>query len=85
MRKRSQHTSHRYFHHLHNAGPGSYNLPPLIGQLAADSNKINNPRYSIGKAKKMEIKVMDKNLSVANIGKHSPGVGRYSPDPNKQK
>lgn len=68
---------------LQRAGPGSYNLPPLIGTLSVDANKINNPRYSIGKADKFAMKVMDKSQLSAAIGQHSPGVGRYSPDVNK--
>lgn len=68
---------------LQRAGPGSYNLPPLIGTLSVDANKINNPRYSIGKADKFAMKVMDKSQLSAAVGQHSPGVGRYSPDVNK--
>ena len=71
--------------YLQRAGPGSYNLPNLFGGVISNSNLNNNPRYSIGKEDKDSIKVMDKHQQTANIGKFSPGVGRYSPDISKLK
>lgn len=68
---------------LQRAGPGSYNLPPLLGGMALESHKKNGPRYSIGKADKYSMKVLDKQQRQALTGEHSPGVGRYSPDVNK--
>lgn len=71
--------------YLQRAGPGSYNLPNLFGGNISDSNLNNNPCYSIGKEDKRTIKVMDRHQRAANLGKFSPGVGRYSPDISKLK
>jgi hypothetical protein len=64
-------------------GPGSYNLPVLIGEITHETNKKNNPKYSIGKTNKFSMIALDKEQMKMNIGQDSPGVGRYSPDSNK--
>ncbi|CAI2367039.1 unnamed protein product [Moneuplotes crassus] len=68
---------------LQRAGPGSYNLPPLLGGFIHQNNKRNNPRYSIGKASKYEVQSMTKEQLQRSPGAASPGVGSYSPDHNK--
>ncbi|CAI2368371.1 unnamed protein product [Moneuplotes crassus] len=65
---------------LQRAGPGSYDLPPLLGGFILQNNKRNNPRYTIGKASKYEIQSMTKEQLIRNPGAESPGVGSYSPD-----
>jgi len=78
-RRKLRHSQTRLLH-MHMAGPGSYNLPPLMGQFTFDANKHNNPCYSIGKEDRDTVRVLDKNQADAQKGQHSPGVGRYSPD-----
>lgn len=63
--------------HLHMAGPGSYDLPPLIGSQHMVSGKNNNPRYSIGKEDRSTLKVMNKQQAASLKGRFSPGVGKY--------
>lgn len=65
---------------LQRAGPGSYNLPVLMGGFTHEANKKNNPKYSIGKANKFSMIALDKEQMKMNTGQDSPGVGRYSPD-----
>ena len=68
---------------LNRAGPGSYDLPPLLGGFIVQGNKKNHPRYSIGKAQKFSMKNLNKEQAKRNVGIESPGVGSYSPDHNK--
>lgn len=69
--------------HMHMAGPGSYDLPPLFGSNNHDSSKFNNPRYSMGREDRETIKVLSKEQAAALKGRFAPGVGRYSPDVTK--
>ena len=64
--------------HSQKAGPGSYNLPSLLGCTIIDSNQNNFPSYSMGKEDKNTIKVIYKCQQTVNYGKHSPGVGKYN-------
>ena len=83
QRRRNIGNPYRSLLTLQRAGPGSYNLPSLLGGFIAQTNKKNNPRYSIGKASKFEIKSMNKDQLKRSVGFESPGVGSYSPNHNR--
>lgn len=59
-RRRQKGHNYRSLMTLQRAGPGSYNLPSLIGRFCIDANKPNGPRYSISKADKFSMKALDK-------------------------
>ena len=82
-RRRNIRAGYRSLMALNRAGPGSYNLPSLLGGNIMEYGRKNNPRYSIGKADKYSIKSLDKAQRKASTGLDSPGVGRYSPDSEK--
>ncbi|CAI2367720.1 unnamed protein product [Moneuplotes crassus] len=67
------------------AGPGSYNLPGLLGSISMDANKKNHPAYSIGTQSKKKLLILCKDQAHAVKGQSSPGVGKYSGDINKIK
>ncbi|CAI2367568.1 unnamed protein product [Moneuplotes crassus] len=62
------------------AGPGSYNLPSLLGNISMEATKKNDPVYSIGTQSKKKLLILCKDQAMAVKGSSSPGVGTYSGD-----
>jgi hypothetical protein len=62
------------------AGPGTYNLPALLGSFTMETNKMNYPAFTIGTSSKDRLLILWKNQAIASKGKSSPGVWTYDGD-----
>lgn len=66
------------FYFSEKAGPGAYNLPPLIGNFTLLANKRNQPAYSMGNQDKSKVLIQCKTQADSTKGCDSPGVCRYN-------
>ena len=62
------------------AGPGAYDLPPLMGNFIILTEKRNQPSYSIGTQSRDKILALCKNQAESTKGQSSPGVCKYDSD-----
>lgn len=56
------------------AGPGSYNLPALLGNTSIEAHLKNHPAYSIGSQRRDKVIVLSKEQAKTQKGESSPGV-----------
>lgn len=64
-------------------GPGQYENHKLIGTTIAESQKVNQPKYSFGMKHdfyQRKPPIISKNHKVDYLSRESPGAGTYSPD-----
>lgn len=67
------------------AGPGAYDLPPLLGNQTIIDSIHNPPAYSIGTQDKKKLLALSKDQANSLKGLESPGVWKYNIDAIKLK
>jgi hypothetical protein len=73
------------FHFSEKVGPGTYDLPQLIGKNNIQTSKRNYPSYSIGTQDKKQLLVLCKSQAESQKGQESPGVCKYETNTLKLK